>query len=149
MTTKSPETAPQTDDAASQPVPARKPLTQRDRRKRRCLLSLLLVAATLLCVNAAVTSLLISWRMPTVVAFDMKGTVDQFTDQAGAQSLNEAQTTALTARFMQTLSAELQEYQRRHDALILVTPAVVSGAADITGDIQSAVAQKMAAGGGQ
>ncbi|EBR4591826.1 type-F conjugative transfer system protein TrbI, partial [Salmonella enterica] len=120
MTTKSPETVPQTDDAASQPVPARKPLTQRDRRKRRCLLSLLLVAATLLCVNAAVTSLLISWRMPTVVAFDMKGTVDQFTDQAGAQSLNEAQTTALTERFMQTLSAELQEYQRRHDALILV-----------------------------
>ncbi|EHL9791016.1 type-F conjugative transfer system protein TrbI [Salmonella enterica] len=124
-------------------------MTQRDRRKRRCLLSLLLVAATLLCVNAAVTSLLMSWRMPTVVAFDMKGTVDQFTDQAGAQSLNEAQTTALTERFMQTLSAELQEYQRRHDALILVTPAVVSGAADITGDIQSAVAQKMAAGGGQ
>ncbi|EEJ1444121.1 type-F conjugative transfer system protein TrbI [Salmonella enterica subsp. houtenae] len=149
MTTKSPETAAQTDDAASQPAPARKPLTQRDRRKRRCLLSLLLVAATLLCVNAAVTSLLISWRMPTVVAFDMKGTVDQFTDQAGAQSLNEAQATALTARFMQTLSAELQEYQRRHDALILVTPAVVSGAADITGDIQSAVAQKMTAGGGQ
>ena len=32
---------------------------------------------------------------------------------------------------------------------ILVTPAVVSGAADITGEIQSAVAQKMAAGGGQ
>ncbi|WNI84233.1 type-F conjugative transfer system protein TrbI (plasmid) [Citrobacter portucalensis] len=146
---KSPETAPQTDDAASRPVPARKPLTQRDRRKRRCLLSLLLVAATLLCVNAAITSLLISWRTPTVVTFDMKGTVDQFTDQAGAQSLNEAQTTALTERFMQTLSAELQEYQRRHDALILVTPAVVSGAADITEDIQSAVAQKMAAGGGQ
>lgn len=149
MTTKSPEAAPQTDDAVSQPAPARKPLTQRDRRKRRCLLSLLLVAATLLCVNAAVTSLLMSWRMPTVVAFDMKGTVDQFTDQAGAQSLSEAQTTALTERFMRTLSAELQEYQRRHDALILVTPAVVSGAADITGDIQSAVAQKMAAGGGQ
>ncbi|ELK1709067.1 TPA: type-F conjugative transfer system protein TrbI [Salmonella enterica] len=124
-------------------------MTQRDRRKRRCLLSLLLVAATLLCVNAAVTSLLMSWRMPTVVAFDMKGTVDQFTDQAGAQSLSEAQTTALTERFMQTLSTELQDYQRRHDALILVTPAVVSGAADITGDIQSAVAQKMAAGGGQ
>lgn len=50
---------------------------------------------------------------------------------------------------MQTLSTELQEYQRDHNVLILVTPAVVSGAADITGEIQSAVAQKMAAGGGQ
>ncbi|TQN75878.1 UNVERIFIED_ORG: conjugal transfer pilin signal peptidase TrbI [Citrobacter freundii] len=149
MTMKHPDIAPQTDDAASQPAPARKPLSQRDRRKRRCLLSLLLVAATILCVNAAVTSLLMTYRTPTVVSFDMKGTVDQFTDQAGAQSLNEAQTAALTERFMQTLSTELQEYQRRHDALILVTPAVVSGAADITGDIQSAVAQKMATGGGQ
>lgn len=78
----------------------------------------------------------------------MKGTVDQFTDQAGAQSLNEAQMSVLTERFMQTLSTQLQEYQRDHNVLILVTPAVVSGAADITGEIQSAVAQKMAAGGG-
>ncbi|EOY2647846.1 type-F conjugative transfer system protein TrbI [Escherichia coli] len=123
--------------------------SRREQRPRRCLRNLLLVAATVLCVNAAVTSLLISWRTPTVVSFDMKGTVDQFTDQAGTQSLNEAQMSVLTERFMQTLSTELQEYQRDHNVLILVTPAVVSGAADITGEIQSAVAQKMAAGGGQ
>lgn len=122
---------------------------KREQRRRRCLLNLLLVAATIVCINAAVTTLLISWRLPAVVSFDMKGTVDQFTDQAGAQSLNEAQTTDLTERFMRTLSAELQEYQHRHDALILVTPAVVSGATDITGEIQSAVAAKMATGGGQ
>lgn len=42
-----------------------------------------------------------------------------------------------------------QEWNGRHQRGILVTPAVVSGAADITGEIQSAVAQKMAAGGGQ
>ena len=121
----------------------------RAQRRRRCLRNLLLVAATIVCVNAAVTSVLISWRTPTVVSFDMKGTVDQFTDQAGEQSLDEKQTTDLTERFMRTLSTELQDYQRSHDALILVSPAVVSGAADITGDIQSAVAAKMAAGGGQ
>lgn len=100
-----------------------------------------------MCINAAVTSVLISWRTPTVVSFDMKGTVDQFTEQAGAQSLDEKQTTDLTERFMHALSTELQDYQRRHDALILVSPAVVSGAADITGDIQAAVAVKMAEGG--
>ncbi|EAM2847063.1 type-F conjugative transfer system protein TrbI [Salmonella enterica] len=143
------KTEQQVNDTQSKPTTARKALTQRERQRRRCLRSLLLVTATILCINAAVTSLLISWRTPTVVSFDMKKTLDQFTDQAGAQSLNETQSTALTERFMQTLSAELQEYQRRHDALILVTPAVVSGAADITGDIQAAVAQKMAAGGGQ
>ncbi|QLV33498.1 type-F conjugative transfer system protein TrbI (plasmid) [Citrobacter freundii] len=118
-----------------------------EQRRRRCLRNLLLVAATIVCINAAVTSLLISWRTPTVVSFDMKGTVDQFTDQAGARSLDEKQTTDLTERFMHALSTELQEYQRRHDALILVTPAVVGGAADITGEIQSAVATKMAEGG--
>ncbi|MEG2569161.1 MAG: hypothetical protein RSA84_23435 [Acinetobacter sp.] len=53
---------------------------RREQRRRRCLRNLLLVAVAIVCVNAAVTSLLISWRTPTVVSFDMKSTVDQFTD---------------------------------------------------------------------
>ncbi|EAA4084342.1 type-F conjugative transfer system protein TrbI [Salmonella enterica subsp. salamae] len=121
---------------------------RREKRRRRCLRNLLLVAATILCINAAVTSLLISWRTPVVVSFDMKKTLDQFTEQAGAQSLDEPQTKALTERFMTSLNAELQDWQRRHDALILVTPAVVSGAGDVTDEIQTGVAHRMAAGGG-
>ncbi|MCL6746912.1 type-F conjugative transfer system protein TrbI [Kosakonia sp. R1.Fl] len=142
------ETEQQADDAPAKPTIGRKSLPQRERRKRRCLCSLLLVAVTILCVNAAITSLMISWRTPTVVSFDMKKTLDQFTEQAGAQSLDEPQTKAMTARFMTSLNAELQSWQYRHDALILVTPAVVSGAADITVEIQTGVAQRMAAGGG-
>lgn len=121
---------------------------KREQRRRRCLLNLLLVAATIVSINAAVTTLLISWRLPAVVSFDMKGTVDQFTDQAGEQSLDEEQTKALTDRFMHTLITELQDYQEQHDALILVTPAVVSGASDITDEIQAGVAHRMATGGG-
>ncbi|ECY3272058.1 type-F conjugative transfer system protein TrbI [Salmonella enterica subsp. enterica serovar Hermannswerder] len=121
---------------------------RREKRRRRCLRNLLLVAATILCINAAVTSLLISWRTPVVVSFDMKKTLDQFTEQAGARSLDEPQTKALTERFMASLDAELQDWQRRHNVLILVTPAVVSGAADITDEIQTGVAHRMAAGGG-
>ncbi|MFH8136382.1 type-F conjugative transfer system protein TrbI [Pantoea osteomyelitidis] len=123
-------------------------MTQRERQKRRCLRSLLLVTATILCINAAVTSLLISWRTPTVVSFDMKKTLDQFTEQAREHLLDETQITALTDRFMTSLNAELQDWQRRHDALILVTPAVVSGAADITAEIQNGVAHRMAEDGG-
>ena len=82
-----------------------------------------------------------------VVSFDMKRTLDQFTEQAGSRSLDEPQTKVLTERFMTSLNAELQDWQRRHDALILVTPAVVSGAADITNEIQTGVAHRMAAGG--
>lgn len=147
MTTEHPETEQQVNDDQPKPT-TRKPLTLRERQKRRCLRSLLLVATTILCVNAAVTSLLIRWHAPTVVSFDMKSTLDQFAEQAGAQSLDEPQTTALTERFMASLSAELQDWQRHHDALILVTPAVVSGATDITDEIQTGVAHRMAAGGG-
>ena len=142
------KTEQQVNDTQQKPTTARKALTQRERQRRRCLRSLLLVAATILCINAAVTSLLISWRTPVVVSFDMKKTLDQFTEQAGAQSLDESQTKALTERFMTNLNAELQEWQRRHDALILVTPAVVNGAGDITDEIQTGVAHRMAAGGG-
>lgn len=129
------------------PTTARKAVTRRERQRRRCLRSVLLVAFTILCINAAVTSLLISWRTPVVVSFDMKKTLDQFTEQAGSRSLDESQTKALTERFMTSLNAELQDWQLRHDALILVTPAVVSGAADITNEIQTGVAHRMAAGG--
>lgn len=142
------KTEQQVNDTPSKNTIARAGLTRRERQRRRCLLNLLLVAATILCINAAVTSLLISWRTPAVVSFDMKKTLDQFTEQAGAQSLDEPQTAALTERFMTNLSAELQDWQLRHDALILVTPAVVSGAADITDEIQTGVAHRMAAGGG-
>lgn len=139
----------QVNETAPESTHTRKQLTQRERRKRRCLRNMLLVAVTLLGVNAAVSSLLISWRAPTVVSFDMKKTLDEFTEQAGAQSLDEAQTKALTGRFMTSLNTELQAWQHRHDALILVTPAVVSGAADITDEIQAGVAQRMAAGGSE
>lgn len=147
LTTEQPE-SPLSADAIRKGVNITEKGLRREQRRRRCLRNLLLVAATILCINAAVTSLLISWRTPVVVSFDMKKTLDQFTEQAGAQSLDEPQTKALTERFMTNLSAELQDWQRRHDALILVTPAVVSGAGDITDDIQTGVANRMAAGDG-
>lgn len=141
------KTKQQVNDIRSTLTPTESGMTRRERQRRRCLRSLLLVATTILCINTAVTTLLISWRTPVVVSFDMKKTLDQFTEQAGAQSLDESQTKALTERFMASLNAELQDWQRRHDALILVTPAVVSGAADITNEIQTGVGHRMAAGG--
>jgi len=137
----------QVNDTQSKSTTITKMPTRRERQKRRCLRNLLLVAATILCINAAVTSFLISWRTPVVVSFDIKKTLDKFTEQAGTHSLDESQTKALTERFMASLNVELQDWQRRHDALILVTPAVVSGASDITDEIQTGVAHRMAAGG--
>ena len=48
--------AQQLDDTLSKPAATGTGLTRRERQRRRCLRSLLLVAATILCINAAVTS---------------------------------------------------------------------------------------------
>ncbi|MED7793162.1 type-F conjugative transfer system protein TrbI [Klebsiella aerogenes] len=121
----------------------RAPLTTRQRRQRRCLRSLLLVAFSILCLNAGITSALIYWQTPETVTFDMKGTIDRFTGQLTAQDLDEGKVKALTARFTTALATTLQTWQQSHDALILVQPAVVGGARDITPDIQSRVAEAM------
>lgn len=148
-TTSLSETHPLTADTVCQGGISEGHRNKRGKRRRRCVRALLLTFFAITCINAGVTSLLITWRSPTVVSFDMKGTLDRFTEQAAEQSLDEEQTKALTARFMASLSDELHIWQGRHDALILVTPAVVSGTADITDEIQSAVAQKMSAGDGR
>lgn len=128
----------------SKSTTTRKGLTQRERRRYRCLLSLLLVIVTIVCINAAITSLLINWRTPTVVSFDMGKTLEKFTEQVSAQSLNESQTEVLAGRLITSLNAVLHDWQRRNNALILVTPVVVSGAANITNEVQALVAYRMA-----
>jgi conjugal transfer pilin signal peptidase TrbI len=104
---------------------------------------MLLVALGIIAVNAAVTSVLISWKMPATVTFDMKGTIDRFTEQMSAQDSDEKTTRMLTTRFTATLNAALKQWQEKHDALILVRPAVVSGVPDITPEIQADIAQGM------
>ena len=61
--------------------------------------------------------------------------------------LDEAQTKALSDRFNASLEASLRDWQVRHRALILVAPAVVQGAPDITREIQTDVARRMKEGG--
>ena len=87
------------------------------------------------------------FNRPVVVAFNMKSTVDAFFDSAGRRSLDEAQTKALSDRFNASLEASLRDWQVRHRALILVAPAVVQGAPDITREIQTDVARRMKEGG--
>ncbi|HGX3700911.1 TPA: TrbI F-type domain-containing protein, partial [Escherichia coli] len=73
-------------------------------------------------------------------------TVNSFMSQAAAQALDEARIKALTARFNRALSDSLTAYQRDHRAVIIVAPAVVGGAEDITAEIQQSVAARMAEG---
>lgn len=102
-------------------------------------LSLLLILA----VNGLVSLWIVNTHRPVVVVFDMKQTVDTFFDGAMKQKLTEEQSKALSDRFTRSLDASLKSYQQSRNALILVAPAVVQGAKDVTLEIQRDVAKRM------
>lgn len=116
---------------------------KRSKRRNRCIVPVAIVAVAMLMLNAAISLLLIQWQQPVTVAFDMKGTVDQFMTQTAQHQLTQGENDVLTLRFTTALDVSLHDYQRRHDALILVSPSVVAGVKDITADIQRDVARQM------
>ncbi|EEV6494850.1 type-F conjugative transfer system protein TrbI [Escherichia coli] len=96
-------------------------------------------------LNAAVSYGIVRLNTPVTVAFNMKQTVDAFFDSASQKQLSEAQSKALADRFNAALEASLQTWQQKHHAVILVSPAVVQGAPDITREIQQDIARRMRA----
>ncbi|WP_035890046.1 type-F conjugative transfer system protein TrbI [Kosakonia radicincitans] len=93
----------------------------------------------------------ISWIVlkadtPDVVTFDMKGTWDIFMQQSAQQNLDEAKAKALVTRFNLAMSDSLTDWQKKHNVIILVQPAVVSAQQDITTDIRNAIAVRMQEG---
>lgn len=104
--------------------------------------------AVLLALGATVAVSVITVRhyTPEVVTFDMKGTMDTFLQQSAQLSLDEPQAKKLVARFNTELSRSLEDWQTRHNAIILVAPAVVSAQRDITAEIQNTVAVAMKQG---
>lgn len=133
-------------DTETQPDTQKQPLARsRSKRRNRCILPVAIVAGTLLTLNAAISLLMIEWQKPVTVSFDMTNTVNQFMAQAASQPLSEAQSQQLTQRFNRMLSITLTEYSNRQRAVILVSPAVVSGVEDITAHIQAEIATRMEA----
>ncbi|ENO7970159.1 type-F conjugative transfer system protein TrbI [Salmonella enterica] len=94
-------------------------------------------------LNAAISYGIVRLNTPVTVAFNMKQTVDAFFDSASQKKLSEAQVKALSARFNSALEASLQAWQQKHHAVILVSPALVQGAPDITREIQQDIARRM------
>lgn len=117
------------------------------RRCRRCLVPVICVTAFILVMNAGISMLLAQWQRPETVSFDMTGTVNNFMAQVAGRHLSDDDVKATTARFNAILNATLTDWQRHHGAIILVAPAVVGGARDITAEVQAGVANRMAEGG--
>ena len=115
-------------------------------RRMRCVKSTIIAIAFICALNTGITLLLVLWFAPTpisVVAFDMKSTVDQFMEQAASQELSEEQTQRLSNRFTTALNESLVDYQQTHKAIVLVKPATVTGVSDITVEIQTDIANRM------
>lgn len=106
-----------------------------------------LVIAAVVCAALAtsvfVSRLVLEYTTPRVVAFDMKKTLDSFMDSVSQKPLTEAQSKALSDRFNQALEQSLADYQKQHHVVILVSPAVVQGAPDVTRKIQTDIARRM------
>lgn len=99
----------------------------------------------MLALSAAVSVATVRLTVPPVVTFDMKGTLDTFMQQSAKQQLTEDGARALTLRFNAALSESLSAWQAEHGGTVLVAPAVVSPAYDITADVRADVARRMQA----
>lgn len=116
---------------------------KRSPRRNRCVRQVLIAGLIVIGLNAGISMLLNQWQQPVTVSFDMKATIDTFMDSVAKKQLTEQQSAVLAERFNHALSSSLGDYQRKHQALILATPAVVSTTTDITREIQADIAKRM------
>ncbi len=132
----------QTEQMQQQQRPEQQQNKATSRTFRRVLVITALVVFTLAC-NVMLTRVMLAYTTPRVVAFDMKKTLDSFMDSVSQKPLTEAQSKVLSDRFNEALEKSLADYQQQHHVLILVSPAVVQGASDVTRTIQHDIARRM------
>ncbi|EOZ9391145.1 type-F conjugative transfer system protein TrbI [Enterobacter cancerogenus] len=118
---------------------------RRQRRWRRIATSVAAVSGILLLLNLWLMVSIFCSQQQEVVTFDMQGTVNSFMAQLSHQHPGEERVKNTKSRFSAALNGALTDWQRHHDVIILVAPAVVAGAADITPEIQADVAKRMSA----
>ena len=109
-------------------------------------LAIVALVVFVLATNVFLSRVVLEYTAPRVVAFDMKKTLDSFMDSVSQKQLSEAQSKALSERFNSALEQSLADYQLQHHVLILVSPAVVQGAPDVTRTIQTDIARRMKGG---
>lgn len=128
-------------DAAARLADENRPRKRPFLRRRRVYLAACVVLVLML--SAGISVLVTTMMQPAYVVFDMKGTIDTFRQQTAQSSLTKEALEALTKRFGASLDASLTHWQATHGGIILVKGAVVSGAVDITPEIQADIARQM------
>lgn len=108
-------------------------------RKRE--LIIVLVTLTLsLGINCMINYLM----MPKVVQFDLKGTVNLFTSEiALSKNITPDQAQAMSTAFPDAIEKAVAVYAKTHRAIVLVSPAVMGGAEDVTKPIQELIKNEL------
>ncbi|MCU8075809.1 TrbI F-type domain-containing protein [Shewanella sp. SM29] len=84
-------------------------------------------------------------REPSVVEYDINETVASFHQSIGQSELSDEQREKEITRFTQTLDDVVQQYAIDNHVVVLVSPAVVSGAVNVTQEIQQSLLQTLQA----
>lgn len=84
-------------------------------------------------------------REPSIVEYDINETVASFHQSIGQSELSDEQRKKEITRFTQTLDDVVQQYAQDNHVVVLVSPAVVSGAVNITQEIQQSLLQTLQA----
>lgn len=101
---------------------------------------------TAICLALIVVLGLAREQQMHVASFDLKQTVKLFSEQVARQkNLNPTERQQEAVRFSQALETTLDDYGKAHHVIIFVAPAVITGAKDLTPEIQAAIAKKMRA----
>ncbi len=118
----------------------------KDKRAMRGLVFKYRVA--ILCLMAVMLSgalsVWIHFELPTrIVQFDMQATVKLYSTEVAQSHLTKAQRTVKSRYFAESLQEAAAEYAQLHHVIVLVSPAVVAGAPDVTAEIQQLTLQLM------
>jgi len=97
---------------------------------------ILLVAYCLISVVVSVVSIT---SRQNIVVFDVKQTLNQFQQKLIDKGIDAPLHTAYIVKFSHALEAATKAYSTEHNAIILTTPAVVSGAKDVTHALQQRI----------
>ena len=96
------------------------------------------ILATLLTM-IAISLITIRFTTPLIVEFDINDTISTFEYNIAQTELTEEKREKEIKRFTDTLDKVVDEYAAKNRVVVLVSPAVVSGAKDATVDIQQAL----------
>jgi len=99
----------------------------------------------LLIVVNVITSVTVNNLMkPKIVSLDIKKTTDDFVRQTATlgNKITKEQLTAATTKFNKSLDESISEYSDK-GYIVLVSPAVVKGARNVTPEVQANISKLM------